>query len=112
MKKINTLKENREFQRIINNFKPYKYKSYIVYIERHDEKIYRFGISVGKKIGIAVVRNKIKRQIKNIIDKNNYQKGFNCIIIVKKDILNKNFIEREKELLDIFNNLKILKEKV
>ncbi|MDD2377483.1 MAG: ribonuclease P protein component [Bacilli bacterium] len=112
MKKINILRENREFQRIIKNYKPYKFKSYIIYLEHHDEEIYRFGISVGTRIGNAVVRNKIKRQLKNIIDQKNYQKGFNCIIIVKKDILNKTFADMKKELFEILTKIKVLKENV
>ena len=74
MKKINILKNSRDFDRIISNNKPYKYKDYIIYIERKTTDVYHFGISVGKKIGNAVIRNKIKRQIRSIISKNDYQK--------------------------------------
>ena len=66
MKKINILKNNRDFNRIIKNNKSFKYKDYIIYIERDTNDLYKFGISVSKKIGNAVVRNKLKRQIKNI----------------------------------------------
>ena len=59
MKKIN-IKSNRDFERIINNQKPYIYKDFIVYVERTTENIYRFGISIGKKVGKTVVRNRLK----------------------------------------------------
>ncbi|NLL44344.1 MAG: ribonuclease P protein component [Mollicutes bacterium] len=108
MKKINIIKSNRDFERIINNQKPYIYKDFIVYVERTTENIYRFGISIGKKVGKAVVRNRLKRQLKNIIDKKIYQKGFNCIIMIKKDILNKNFHEMEKDLNHIFEKIGII----
>ncbi|MCM1370453.1 MAG: ribonuclease P protein component [Clostridium sp.] len=110
MKKINILKENRDFDRIIKNNKAYKYKYYIIYIERNKSDVYKFGLSVGKKIGNAVTRNRVKRQIKSIIDKKNYQKGFNCIIIVNKNILNDEFCKMEKNLFDIFDKLRIVKE--
>lgn len=111
MKKINSLKKNEDFERIIKNNKSYKYKDYIIYIEKNDSKIYHFGISVGKKIGNAVTRNKVKRQIKSIIDKKNYQNGFNCIIIVGKGIINRTYQEMEENLFNALLNLKIMKEK-
>ena len=110
MKKINIIKKNEEFARIIKNNRPYKYKEYIIYVEKNDNiDIYHFGISISKKIINAVGRNKIKRQIKNIIDKNNYQKNFNCIIIVRKDILNKSYLEMECDLIECFRKLNIIK---
>lgn len=111
MKKINILKNSRDFDRIIKNNRPYKYKEYIIYLERNNDDIYKFGISVGKKIGNAVRRNKVKRQIKSIIDKNNYQNNFNCIIIVGRGINEKNYSEIEKDLLICLKNINIIKEK-
>lgn len=111
MKKANIVKENKDFNRIINKEKAYKSNSYILYKERVDNNNYKFGISVGKKIGNAVTRNKLKRQIRSIISENNYQNNFNCIIILRKAILDKSFLEMKKELLEVFKKLKMLKEK-
>lgn len=110
MKKKNILKENKDFNRIIQNNKGYKYKDYIIYIEKNTNNIYHFGFSVGKKIGNAVTRNKIKRQLKNIIDKNIYQNNFNCIIIVKKSILYKSYQEIKNDLLEVLKKQNIIKE--
>ena len=111
MKKKNIIKSNLIFDRIIKNNKSYKYKDYILYLERNNDSDYHFGLSVGKKVGNAVIRNKIKRQLKSIIDKNNYENGFNCIIIVRKGILNKSFQLMEKELNEYLLKMKIIKEK-
>ncbi len=111
MKKINILKNSRDFDRIIKSNKPYIYKDYIIYIERETNDYYKFGISVSKKIGNAVNRNKIKRQIKSIIDKNDYQNNFNCIIIVGKGINERNFEDRKNNLLIALSKLDIIKEK-
>ena len=111
MKKENIIKKSLDFDRIIKNNKSYKYKDYIIYLEKTENNTYHFGLSVGKKIGNAVIRNKIKRQLKNIIDKNNYEKGINCIIIVRKGLLEKTYQEKEKILLEVFHKLNIIKEK-
>ena len=112
MKKINILKKSTDFSRIIKKNKAFVYKDYIIYIERVDNSQYHFGISVSKKLGNAVVRNKIKRQIKNIIDKKDYQNNFNCIIIVRKGILLKKYDDMEKEIYEAFKKLNIYKEEI
>ncbi len=111
MKKINILRKNLDFSRIIEKAKPYKYKDYIIYKEEHEEGITHFGISVGKKVGNAVTRNRIKRQIKSIIDKYPYKNNFNCIIIVRKGITEKKFSEMEEDLKEVMTRLHILEEK-
>ena len=112
MKKINILKESRDFDRIIKKYKPYKYKDYIIYLERDTNDVYKFGLSVGKKIGNAVNRNKVKRQLKAIISEKDYQNNFNCIIIVGKGINERTFEERKENLLIALKNLNLMKEKV
>ena len=110
MKKINILKNSRDFDRIIKKNKPYKYKDYIIYMERDTNDIYKFGLSVGKKIGNAVNRNKVKRQLKSIISKKDYQNNFNCIIIVGRRINERTFLEMKENLLMALKNLNLIKE--
>jgi len=110
MNKEHIVKDNYSFQRIISNNKAFRYKDYIIYVEKNIEENYRFGFSVGKKIGKAVIRNKIKRQLRSIVSKKDYQNGFNCIIIVGSNILNVSYQEMEKNLLDALKKLNLLKE--
>ncbi len=110
MKKKNILKDSSDFNRIIKDFNPYKYKDYIIYIERKNQENFKFGFSVGKKIGNAVTRNKIKRQLKAIVDKKDYQNNFNCIIIVGRGVLMRTFKEMETNLHEAFGSLNIYKE--
>jgi len=111
MKKINIVKNNRDFTRIIKSKVPVKNKYFVLYKERTEEDIYKFGISVSKKIGNAVVRNKLKRQIKSIIDKKDYKKGFNCIIILRKGVLDLTYNELEENLFEVISKLGLEKEK-
>ena len=111
MKKINVVKSNRDFNSIISKNKSYKYKDYIIYLSKNASNVHRFGISVGKKVGNAVTRNKVKRQIRSIIDEKSYKNGFDCIIIVGKKILFRSFDEMKSNLHHAFKELDILEEK-
>ena len=102
MKKIEIIKSSREYTEIINlnNYKRNKYYSFYYRKNNNDN---RYGISVPTKTGTAVVRNKIKRRVKNIIDnnKNTIQKGCDYVIIIRKGILDLTYEEMEKELLKL-----------
>ena len=111
MKKINIIKDSGEFTRIIHNIKPFRAKGYLIFVEKVKVPNYQFGITVSNKVGKAVIRNRIKRQIKSIIDKNHYQNNFKCIIIIKKDILERNYNTLEKEINEYFFKCAILEDR-
>ena len=111
MEKINIIKSNEEYNRIINSIKPYKTKEFLIFVEKKQVDKYRFGFSISKKIGKAVLRNKKKRQVKNILDKNDYENNFNCIIIVRRGILDCSFQEIEKSLNSSLKKIKLIQER-
>lgn len=104
LKKINIIKSNNEFAFIMKKGKAYKEKDFIIFLYDKKEKYYRIGIAVPKKIGNAVVRNKLKRQIKEIITKNSIALTNNdCIILIRKEILNIDYKTIEEKLLKLIN---------
>ena len=106
MKKRDVVKSNELFNEIIQKGKRISNKYFVICMMKKDIKMNNYGIAVGTKVGNAVIRNKIKRQMRNIIDNNielfpNYQ---NYIIICKKDVLDISFNEMEKELVTLLTN--------
>lgn len=108
MKKINVIKENRDFDRIIKNNKPFRYKSFLIYVEKNQQN-YHFGISVSKKLCNAVGRNKIKRQIRDILDDYIFIPNFNCVIIARKSIMEFSYQELKEQLQYCLETLKLIK---
>lgn len=108
MKKINIIKESKDFDNIIKTGRYLKNKYYIIYYKEKSKDYYRFGLSVGKKISNkAVIRNKLKRRLKSIIDnnKNYYQKSKDYIIIMTRNCLEAPYEELEKSFLNIINQI-------
>lgn len=113
MKKKYIVKEHVDFTNIINNGRYYKSKGFIVYTLKNDLDYYRFGISVGKKVGNAVVRNKVKRQMRMIIDnyKKNYQNGKDYIIIIRSNFIDLEYSKIKSSFEDIINCINKSKNK-
>jgi len=107
MKKEKIIKKSATFTEIIENKKSVKNKYFSIYYQESDKKLY--GITVPKKIGKAHVRNKIKRQIKNIIINNEFdiQNNFNYVIIIKEAILELDYQSIKNELLNLFKKVGI-----
>lgn len=100
MKKLYIVKHKYDFDRIIKNGKKKKNDIFIVYYDKNNLKYARYGISVGKKLGNAVYRNRKKRQIRSIIDnlKKDYVKTKDYIIILREKGKQLNYQELNKKL--------------
>jgi ribonuclease P protein component len=99
MKKKFVLKKNNDFKRLIDNRVYVINNTFTVYYTPNHEGHSRFGVSVGKKQGNAVVRNKLKRQIRMMIDEvfvfslaNDY------LIMIRKDYNKQTFEKNLNEL--------------
>ncbi len=103
MKRDNRILKNEQFQTIIKHGKLTRTNLCYGYYSVNDLGLLRVGIAVSKKIGNAVVRNKIKRQAKAIIRNyvNTHEGDF--VIIAKKTILDQSFADLERAIAEIFN---------
>lgn len=110
MKKYEVVKTHEDFNKIIKNGQRIKNSFYNIYIMKNNESISRFGIAVGKKLGNAVYRNKMKRRLRMILtnQKKEFSKGYDYIIIMKEKTKQLSFEELEIKLIDLLNN----KEKI
>ncbi len=105
MKKKYRIKKNEEFQAIIKKKKSIANQKYVIYYRNNNEHL-KVGISVSKKLGNAVVRNKIKRQmrmmVQQVFDKTQ-KKDF--IIIVRNKYLKDSFLINKKDLEYLYNKI-------
>lgn len=69
LEKRHRLKDNREFQRVFKKRQSVANRQFVIYKARSMQEPFRVGISINKKIGNAVTRNRIKRWIKESVRK-------------------------------------------
>ncbi len=103
MKKLYVVKKQQDFNDMIKNEKFIKNKDFVIYYRKNNLKYDRFGISVGKKIGNAVIRNKYKRKIRSILDiyRKDYVNFEDYIIIIRNRALNLNYEQLKNSLINL-----------
>lgn len=103
MKRYEMVKRHDDFNLIIGKNNKIKSRYFILFSMEKDEVKPHFGIAVGKKIGNAVIRNKMKRRVRNIIDSNKllFKKYHNYIIMVKKESVGLPYDLLENDLVSL-----------
>lgn len=109
MKKEYRLKKNEDFSKVIKKKNSVGSRNFILYINQNELSHLRVGISVSKKLGKAVVRNKIKRQVRMMVKDNfNWNQNYDIIVIVRKNYLDNSYKDNKKDLSYLYR--KILKK--
>ena len=111
MKVINRIKANDEFVLTVRKGKTLRSSAYIVHYLKTERNICRIGLSVSKKIGNAVTRNRTKRQIRAMCDSliNYADHTFDIVIIARAEFLNNDFASNKQTLKSLLSEIGINK---
>ena len=85
MKAAVTVKENYEFRRIYRKGRSAVSPYFVVYCLKNRAGASRLGITVSKKLGHAVVRNRVRRRLREIYRLNSSQlkTGWDIVIVAR-----------------------------
>ncbi len=104
MKKKFRVKRSEQFQKIIKTGEHKANGSFVLYRTKALEDYDRIGISVGKKLGNAVERNKVKRQVRMMIDDIfSFKDGRDVIVIVRAGYQDTGFANNKMKLKSLYD---------
>ncbi|MFV9510300.1 ribonuclease P protein component [Tepidibacillus sp. LV47] len=116
MQKEFRLRKREDFKKVYQYGHSIANRSLVLYeLDNNETECHRFGISVSKKLGKAVVRNRVKRLIKeairSIISKNEIKKHKDFIIIARKPIIEMEYEQIEKSVEHLFRKMNLFVKK-
>ena len=105
MKVINRIKASDDFALAIKKGKAQRNQSYVIHYRPNEFEYTRVGISVSSKLGNAVVRNLIKRQIRSMCDSliDYNSQSLDIVIVAKANFLDRSYDDNRQSLKELFN---------
>ena len=111
MKFTTPLRKNHEFKRLYSKGKSAASQCAVVYCRRNGMPENRLGVTVSTKLGGAVVRNRIRRRLKEVyrLNEEKLAAGYDIVLVARTRSAYAGFKELESSVLSGFRNLKILR---
>jgi ribonuclease P protein component len=105
MKVVNRIKASDDFALAIKKGKAQRNQSFVIHYRPNEFTYTRVGISVSSKLGNAVVRNQVKRQIRSMCDSlieySNH--SFDIVIVAKQNYLNNSYNDNKESLRNLLH---------
>lgn len=117
--KINTIKKNSDFQQVFEKGHSINGRYLVVYFLHNQFEDQRFGFCVGRKLGPAVERNRVKRRLREVIrgvdrlkkaGSQLKESGFDIVLVARKPILTAQYQDIIKDYEHILLKTGILNE--
>ena len=107
-----TVKENYEFRRIYRKGKSAVSPQLVIYCQRNRRGHSRLGVSVSTKLGCAVVRNRVRRRIREIyrLNKAKMLPGYDLIVVARVLAVETDYQKLDRTYLRLLEQLDLLRE--
>lgn len=107
MKFTVSIKRNHEFQRLYSKGKSAASPFLAVYCRRNRMGCNRLGLTVGKKVGGAVVRNRVRRRIKEVyrLHEGELVPGYDIVVVARVRAAYSTYHQLEKSFLTLADKL-------
>lgn len=113
MKESVTVKENYEFRRIYRKGSSAVSPCLVLYCRKNGRKTTRLGVTVTKKLGGAVVRNRVRRRLREIfrLHRGALAAGYDCIVVGRVRAVGASYQELDEQFCRLASELKVLEDK-
>ncbi len=105
------LKKNMEFKKVYGKGNSMANRLLVLFMMKNGEDFNRVGFSVSKKVGNSVVRNRVKRLMKESFRAkgSTAAKGYDLIFIARINIKEAPYVDVEKAMVHLLRKSKLLK---
>ena len=105
------LKLNHVFRRLYST-KGYANSMLVLYARKNRTEQNRVGITVGKKLGHAVVRNRVRRRLREVVRLNagSVKTGYDIVIVARTRCINAKFSHIEQDYLAACRKLGLMRD--
>ena len=112
LKKINRLKKRYQFNYVYKSGEHFSGEHMVLYVVSSKTKNIKVGLAVTKKVGHAVVRNKIRRRLREIVKNQlqNLKQNYNIIVVAKDNITEASFEKLSNEFLKLIKKANLFNE--
>ena len=112
MKFSKSLKLNHIFRRLYHKGKSAANKHLVLYCRRNGSGENRIGLTVSAKLGHAVVRNRIRRRLREIyrLHEAEFQSGWDLVVVARSRAVDAPYQKLEKAYLDLAKTLGVLRK--
>lgn len=113
MNKIVTIKSNREFQRLYRRGRSAVAPTLVLYTQKNRSGASRLGITAASKLGCAVVRNRLRRQIREIyrLHREELVPGRDVIVVARARAIRMGYRAMERDFLRMAERLGLLRDR-
>lgn len=114
LKLSESLKKNKDFQKVYKYGKSYANKYLVMYVLENEMKNNRIGVSVSKKVGNSVVRHRLTRLIRESfrLNRDKFQSGLDIVVIARHTAKGKNYWHISSAVVHLGKLHSILDEKM
>ena len=107
-----TLKKNSDFHRLYAKGKSSANRFLAVYCRRNGRGVNRMGYTVSSKLGGAVVRNRVRRRLREIARLNApaLKTGWDVVVVARTRAVGAEYAELDRAYRDACEKLELLRE--
>ncbi len=105
--KLETLKHNREFKNVYKRGRSHLTRFFVVYVLKNKLNKNRIGFTTSKKLGNAVIRNRIRRRVKEAFYSHELdtKHSYDVVIVCRKKAQYADFDIMKKEMKKVLGSL-------
>jgi len=101
MQKEQRLRKKAEFLKVQRQGKWWSNRLLVLRALPNDRELSRFGFLVSGRVGNAVVRNRIKRRLKEVVRREPVRDGWDVVFIARAEIARATFADAESAVRDL-----------